>query len=253
MITQDQLSAYLDGEVTASEARDIEVALEADTELRARLDQLRGGDLAVKAAMDRLLERPVPDALAQAVRAAMTAREPRPLNDNAAALRPRATLARQALWPSAIAAALVGGVMLGHLTPLAGAGTADWTSQAGSGAPQAGQAMAAALGGATSGAHVILASGRTMTPIMTFTSQDGSLCRQFDVVGAEGIESGLACRADRSAWRLVALTKAGPAASDGGYRTASGPGGDAVSAMADRLIKGEPMDAAAEADALQGR
>jgi hypothetical protein len=37
----------------------------------------------------------------------------------------------------------------------------------------------------------------------------------------------------------------------GDYRTASGAGDDPVSAMTDRLIKGEPLDAAGEAAALQ--
>ena len=252
MITQDQLSAYLDGETTAKEAKAIEAALEADGDLRARLDRLQRNDQEVTAAMDSLLERPVPDRLAEAIRAGTAARRPQPLNDNAAAPAPRRGWAQRAIWPSAIAAALVGGVMIGQLAP-SGAlrgGDADWTSAAG--APQAGKAMAMALSTATSGAHVTLAANRTMTPVMTFASRDGGLCRQFEVNGAAGGQNGLACRAAGKAWRLVALVDA-PAASGGGYRTAAGPGGDAVSAVADRLIQGEPMDAAAEAAALRSR
>jgi hypothetical protein len=111
--------------------------------------------------------------------------------------------------------------------------------------------MAAALATAPSGAHVTLASGRTFTPVMTFASRDGGLCRQFGLDGPGGREAGLACRTDGKAWRLAAMAAGAPAASAGGYRTAAGPGDDAVSAMADRLIQGEPMDAAAEAAALR--
>jgi negative regulator of sigma E activity len=252
VITQEQLSAYLDGETTATEAQAIEAALEADAALRARLDRLQHNDLEVRAAMDSLLERPVPDRLAETIRASMAARTPQPLNDNAASPTPRRGWAARAIWPSAIAAALVGGVMIGQLAPVGGlrSGEADWTSA--SGAPQAGRTMALALSTATSGAHVTLAANRTMTPVMTFASRDGGLCRQFEVSGAAGGQNGLACRDAGKPWRLVALVAA-PKASDGGYRTAGGPGGDAVSSVADRLIQGEPMDAAAEAAALRSR
>jgi len=169
----------------------------------------------------------------------------------------RAGPARRAWWPAAIAAALVAGVMIGHWTPIGASGGAEWASPAGGGAPQAGERLAVALGATPSGAHVLVASGRTMTPVMTFISQDGSLCRQFELASGQSRQDGLACRAGRDAWRLVALTPAAQQAtwpsSGGGYRTAAGPGDDAVSAMAGRLIRGEPMDAAAEAAALRSR
>jgi negative regulator of sigma E activity len=250
MISHEQLSAYLDGEATPSEVQEIEAALEANAGLRDRLDRLQRGDAEVQAAMNALLERPAPDRLAQAVRAAAANPDPRSLGENVVALKTRAPLARRALWPVAIAASLVAGVMIGHLSP-SGPGSVDWTSSPGG--PQAGKAMSLALDVAASGAHATLASGRTMTPVMTFTSRDGSLCRQFEVAGAGGRQSGLACRADPKTWRLVALMASGPAGPAGGYRTAAGPGDDAVSAVSDRLIKGEPMDAAAEAAALKTR
>ena len=254
MISQEDLSAYLDGEATVERTREIEAALEADPQLRVRLDRLQQTDLKVAEAMDSLLETPVPDRLAGAVRAALAAQEPRPLNDNVLAPRPRAGWRARALWPSALAAALVGGVMLGHFAPFGAGGAGDWITPPGAAAPVAGRTMAAALGAAGSGAHVTLASGRTLTPVMTFASQDGGLCRQFDLAGAGGRESGLACRSGGQAWRLVALTPNGPAAATaGGYRTAAGPGEDPVSALAGKLIRGEPMDATAEAAALRGR
>jgi hypothetical protein len=252
VITQDELSLYLDGEATAARAREIETALQADPDLRARLDGLRRNDLNLKSAMDRVLERPVPDRLAESVRAALASRAAQPVADNVVPLKPRARVGRAALWPSAIAAALVGGVMIGHFAPIGAGPQGDWTSDA-TGAPQAGKAMAAALSSASSGAHVTLASGRAMTPVMTFASRDGGLCRQFDVDAAGARRSGLACRDDHAAWRLVAMAQAASPATGSGYRTAAGPGDDAVSAMADRLIKGEPMDAAAEAAALKAR
>ncbi|HEX2817999.1 MAG TPA: hypothetical protein VHN39_16525 [Phenylobacterium sp.] len=253
MITPEDLSAYLDGEAPDSKVRDIEAALQVDAGLRGKIDRMQAKDREIKAAMDSLLERPVPDRLAEAVRASLAATGPQPQNDNVVALKPRLGWTSRALWPTAIAAALVGGVMIGQVLPLRTPDAVEWTSDRSTGVPMAGKAIAAALSTATSGAHVTLAANRTMTPVMTFASRDGSLCRQFELAEPAGRQNGLACRGDRAAWRLVALASTGVAASAGGYRTASGAGEDAVSAMADRLIKGEPMDATAEAAALRSR
>jgi hypothetical protein len=97
-----------------------------------------------------------------------------------------------------------------------------------------------------------LPGGRNATAVLTFASQSGELCRQFEIAGRGARQSGLACRSGADAWRLVALTSAGPTAGAGDYQTAGGPGADPVSAVADRLIKGEPMDATQEAAALRG-
>ena len=246
MIGNDQLSAYLDGELSLAEAQSVEAALAADADLRGQLERMRRTDRGVKTAMDALLAQPASDRLAQAIRAATAASEGK--SDNVVAFKPRSSWPRKALWPTAIAAALVGGVMVGQQMP---AGGSDWSTPNGEAAPVAGRSMAAALNGAASGAHVTLASNQIMTPVMTFTSRDGALCRQFDMAGAKGRQSALACRNSDRAWGLVALSTTRSAG--GGYQTASGPGDDVVSAVADRLIKGEPMDAAAEAVALSRR
>lgn len=73
MITDDALMAYLDGEADPARASEIEAALAADATLRARLETMAARDATVRAAFDGLLERPVPGALADRVRAAAAA------------------------------------------------------------------------------------------------------------------------------------------------------------------------------------
>jgi hypothetical protein len=250
MIGDEDLAVYLDGETDPERTRAIEAALSADPALRARLDGLRRGDRDVKAAFDALLESPVPDRLLQSVRAAAAAHEPAARTAEVIALRPRRQPAAPWAWPASIAAALVGGVLVGTLVgPVVAERGADWRP-AGSGAPQAGAALAAGLSSSPSGVAFRLPRDRRATPALTFASQSGALCRQFDIVGVGASQRGLACRSGNDAWRLVALTSADHGAG-GDYRTAAGPGDDPVSALADRLIKGEPMDAAQEAAALK--
>jgi hypothetical protein len=255
MIRDEDLAVYLDGEADPERTRAIEAALTADPDLRARLDRLQRSDADVKAAFDGLLDSPVPDRLVQAVRAASTARTaPHVVAEQTAEvipLRPRRREAGRWAWPASIAAALIGGVLVGSLVgPGLGERGADWRA-AGPGAPQARAALAAGLSRSPSGVAFNLAGGRKATPVLTFASRSGDLCRQFDIAGAGAgaAERGLACRSSGAAWRLVALTSGGHAPA-GDYRTAAGPGSDPVSAMADRLIRGEPMDAAQEAAAL---
>lgn len=73
MITDDALMAYLDGEADPARVGEIEAALAVDPELRARLETMAARDATVRTAFDGLLERPVPGALADRVRAAAAA------------------------------------------------------------------------------------------------------------------------------------------------------------------------------------
>jgi hypothetical protein len=247
MIRDEDLAVYLDGETDPERTRAIEVALTADPDLRARLDRLRRSDHDVKAAFDALLESPVPDRLLQSVRAAAAQTSP---TAEVVALASRRRPAPRWAWPASIAAALVGGVLVGSLAgPVVADRNADWLPAA-SGAPQAGAAVAAGLSSSPSGAAFSLPRGRRATPVLTFASQSGALCRQFDIADAGASQHGLACRSGADTWRLVALTP-DDRSPGGDYRTAAGPGSDPVSALADRLIKGEPMDAAQEAAALR--
>jgi hypothetical protein len=252
MIRDEDLAVYLDGETDPERTQAIEAALMADPTLRARLKRLQRSDRDVKAAFDTLLDSPVPDRLLQSVRAAAATQASPVHAAEVIALSPRRRQAPRWAWPASIAAALVGGVLVGNLVGPVGADRgADW-QPARSGAPQAGAVLAAGLSSSPSGVAFRLPKGRQATPVLTFASQSGALCRQFDIAGGGVSQQGLACRAGGEGWRLVALTPGSHGAS-GDYKTAAGPGpgADPVSALADRLIKGEPMDAAQEAAALK--
>lgn len=251
MIPDEDLTAFLDGELDEVSSRRIEAALVTDAALRERLERLNGADDAVRAAFGAALNEGRTRQLEDAIRAAVAGRATAPAA-TAEVLpfaRPVRKPARWA-WPAAMAATLAMGVLVGRTILPVAQGGGDWVSPAGAGAPTAGPRLATALSRTPSGVAFDLADKRKGQVSLTFASASGDLCRQFEITDAAGRQDALACRRGHEAWRLVALAATAPAGG-GAFRTAAGPGEDPVSAVADRLIAGEPMDAAQEAAALR--
>ena len=67
---EDKLSAFLDGELSQAEAREIEEALAENAALQAELEALMAADADAKDAFDAMLDEPVPFELAAAIREA---------------------------------------------------------------------------------------------------------------------------------------------------------------------------------------
>lgn len=248
MITDEELMSFVDGEANPELIDLIEAQLEIDPDLRLRLDQMSGVTALVREAFAPVLDRPVPEHLAQKVEALVRAAEqPAPgariIQFPTSRIRPRS-------WavPSAIAAALVMGVLLGR-TGLPMTSQADWLTEPGRESPVAGKPIAIALSRTPSGQSRALSEGRQIIPMISFKTAQGDLCRQFRFIGPQDTHSGVACRGEQGQWRLVALT-VGESLQGNGYETAAGPGEDPVSMMVDRMIAGEPLDAKAEAETL---
>jgi anti-sigma factor RsiW len=115
---EDRLSAFLDGELSEAEAREIERALEADPALQAELEALMAADAMAREEFARMLDAPVPAALAAAIRDAPA---------GAAANAPAAPRARGLLTAAMLVLALglggAGGFLAGRQaeTPVASA------------------------------------------------------------------------------------------------------------------------------------
>lgn len=67
-LSDEKLSAYLDGELTEAEAREIEALVEADPAVQNALERLMEADQAAKDVFDEMLAEPVPLNLASAIR-----------------------------------------------------------------------------------------------------------------------------------------------------------------------------------------
>lgn len=221
-ITDEMLGAYVDGALEPQDLTAVEQALAQDPALRERLDAHRRLHAALSAHYGPVADEPVPEHL----RAMLQPQAE--VVDLAAAREKKAE--RRALfgWPQygAMAASLAVGLLAGQLAFTGGGPVA-----------MEGGAMVARA----DLAHELdtqLASAPTGdTRIgLTFADSERRICRTFDSPGL----SGIACRHDGD-WRL-AMTAA-PAGGDTEFRQAGAP---AVLAQAQKMMAGEPLDAAAE-------
>ncbi|MEO0342027.1 MAG: anti-sigma factor [Pseudomonadota bacterium] len=113
-VTEEQLSAYLDGELPSKDMEMVDAALQEDANLQAQLDALMAADAMAQSGFAEMLKDPVPLALADAIRSAQPV-EARP-NDVMAAninARPKTPLWMGLAAAIALAVGGVGGYFTG--------------------------------------------------------------------------------------------------------------------------------------------
>lgn len=193
MTTQDpqwrdeELHAYVDGELDAARAARLEAGLAQDAALAARVARQRRLRAALQARFDTVLDEPVPQRLQQTL--AGMEDNVTPIG-NAAGKRARPA----PLWWGALAASVLLGVLLG------------WNMPRDTGLPFA------------SGAHGLVASGKLDAALsrqlasdgagasgvvvaLSFRADDGRYCRSFSL--NNGVD-GLACRGEEQ-WQVEAV------------------------------------------------
>jgi hypothetical protein len=234
--SDETVMAYADGELDVATRAALEAAMATDPQLAqrvARHQALRGR---LRAALDPVLDEPLPQRLLASVQSAPAQRRPAgiPLPHRAA---PRWS------WPQwgAIAASLVGGALLGPLllrTPAGAVLSRD-------GQVLASGALARALG------EQLASNQPPGTPVqigVSFRARNGDYCRTFVLRDGSAL-AGLACRGQQ-AWQLEVLAHGqAPPAAAAGYRPAGSALPASVTHTLDELIAGEPLDAGAEAAA----
>jgi len=233
-IDDDTLQAYVDGQLDSAQVARIEAAMAADPALAARVARERALLAALRGHFDPVLDEPVPERLADLLRApaatdaAPAKAVPPPARRTARERRPRWVV------PAALAAsvALVA-ALFWHAPPHSLVRT------------QGGQSFAAgALRRAldTQLASAPAAAAETSVGL-TFRDGDGAICRTF-VHRAEPAMAGLACRRG-DGWSLPVLVA--PASERAGaIRPAANALPPAVQAAVDARIRGDAFDAAEE-------
>jgi anti-sigma factor RsiW len=223
MDEDEKFFAWLDGELTADEAAEVEAKVAADPQLQRLADQHRAFGARLKGAFDPVAEAPVPERLQAALRSSAE------VIDFGAAKRARTPHALPQ-W-AAMAATLAVGIFAGTMIP-----------HRGGGAPvevQGGQLYAAASLDRALNTQLASAPAGDVRVGMTFRAQAGEICRTFTQRAA----SGLACRAG-GRWKLKGLFGA-PEGQGSDYRMAAGMDPN-LAALVDLTITGEPFDAAKE-------
>lgn len=229
MITDEQLSALMDGELADDEAAAIRKAVADDAGLAARLERLRAADRMFQASVRRIDAEPPPSALT-----AVLSLPPAPVVE-------LASRRRRWVLPAAIAASLVAGAF-GGMT----AGPRHRVELAAAGPVEARSPLAAALARTPSGA-VSQVGGAAFAPVATFRTREGGLCREFRLQSEGRAARAVACRVE-GGWAIeVAMRDAAKAA--GAYSTASGDTAP-IDAFVDRAMIGEALSPAEEGAAL---
>jgi hypothetical protein len=235
--SDETVMAYADGELDVATRAAVEAAMALDPQLALRVARHRALRGRLHAALDPVLDEPLPQRLLASVQGAPAQRR-----------ADRSALQHQAAprwsWPQwgAIAASLVTGVLLGPLL---------WRMPAGSmlvsrdGQVLASGALARAL------TEQLASNQPPGAPVqigVSFRARNGDYCRTF-VLQDESALAGLACRGHQ-AWRLEVLAHGpAPPAAAAGYRPAGSALPASVTHALDELIAGEALDAGAEAAA----
>lgn len=223
-MTQEQIIAYVDGELGPIEALRFERVMEADPAVAAEVDRHRNLREAVTSHFARVAEEPLPGRLTGLLAGSGTVIAfPR-------ADRMNRWLGRGGRY-AALAATLVAGLIVGQQLPRA-------IEPQGEGVVAQGRL-----------AHVLdrqLASAPQQEDYrigVSFRSADNRYCRTFS--GTAG--AGIGCHGEQG-WALERFVAGGPADQDGTYRQAASPSAD-ILAAAQEMMAGAPLDATQERQA----
>lgn len=237
----DQLSAFLDGELDADTQGSLERALAADPALRARLERLHSADMAIRNELREPFD-VVPERFANMLR--------EDADTPASVVIPlRRRVAPPQAWRLPIAAGLALAV---------GAAGGFFASGANRGASEtaflsigAGSEMAALLDSTPSARTVSLNDSSRLTAVVSYRAADGRLCREFDVASAQAAARAVACKSE-SGWRVeVAAATLVRGSGDGGYAPVAGGDHPAIDATLDRLGVADPLSPEDEAAATR--
>ena len=220
-MTEEQIIAYVDGELGPIEALRFERAVEADPAMAAEVERHRRLRATVAGHFAPVAAEPLPERLTA-------------LLDNNVVAFP----AKRKSWfgqggrYAALAASLVAGLVAGQLLPHAPSAPIGEKG----GAVVAQGDLADALEGQLASA----AQGGGYRIGVSFRSGDARYCRTFS--GKAG--AGIGCRGD-DGWTLEHFVAGAPAATGGAYQQAGSASAD-ILAAAQEMMAGDPLDAAAE-------
>ena len=228
MNDDELLSSYLDGELAAAAARELERRLANDGALQARLDALRVADVATRKLFKAVDAAPMPASVLQLLETATPAR-------GKVVAFPARGLRQFWQMPVAIAAslALAVGFMVSRLAEQTGPqGTAIETLSARS--VVAGSALFDLLEGQPSGQWTRLGDAVSGQAVLSFADQSGRYCRQLRLDAPAASAHAVACRT-QDAWQVEVVAFAG-AVPAGQFQAAAEATPASISAAVDGLI-----------------
>ena len=239
MVDEEKFFAWLDGELPARDAAEVESAVAADPRLSRLAEEHRAMTAGLRSAFGTVEDQQIPDRLHRAV---YSDRDQKVV-DFAEARSLRERRRTPSLWVrmGALAATLIVGIVTGSLlsTDFLSNGSSDLIQT------KAGRLVAAADLERSLDRRLASAPADSGPRIrLTFRDKRGVICRTFELPAA----SGLACR-ESGDWRIRSIYQGvNEGATD--YQMAGGLTPQLLEEV-DAIIDGEPFDAAQERAAME--
>lgn len=243
--TDEQLSAFLDGELAPAEMDALARDMETDAQLAARAETLGAANTAFIASAAHIDAIPLSAKLKAAMETPPTESAP---SAKVIAFRPR-TVTAFLMEHRAIAASLLCAVAVGGIASvMAPRAPTDPFAPGPDGVILASAPLYQVLESGRTGEAKPLDGGRTATPQLTFASADGGFCRQVSLSSQATDAAAIFCRGD-DGWRPQVVAFGLPKSSPD-YQTASAGRSLALEAFLDARMSGAPMNADEEAKLL---
>ena len=210
MKDEELLSQYLDGELSAPQAQQLEQRLAVEPQLQKRFQSMQAMNETLRSSFNTARARTVPARIINMLR--NTENRPSRATDNVVPFQGRQ---RKATWGLAIAASIMAasGLLL-----------VQGTGQQFSGNnPDTDPLLAHVLENTPSHGDGwdMLSDGRQVRPLLTYERLSGGWCREYLLSSQIGESRGIACRRDKGTWVTEALhTQAQKLDSTDEYRTA---------------------------------
>jgi hypothetical protein len=232
--SDEELLAYVDGELDAAKRAALEGEIAADPELATRIAGQRALRERLQRAFGGTLEEPVPPRLVDAARGFSVA------DIRAARTRKRQRQLLATYWLAA-AASLVLGILISPWIPRLAGEEPD--IRAGGGSLAASGDLAKAL---TSQLASEQSPSDRIRLAVSFAANSGEYCRAFVVRREDSSMSGVACR-EQDVWRIRSLDSAANAPGQyGSYRQAATPLSPLILQAIESSMVGQPLDSPGE-------
>lgn len=234
-VTDEQLSAFLDAELSNAEMDAIRDQLLEDESLADRLAELALVDELVSASAKQIDARPVPQTITALLQEpSVPQAEPTTAQIIAFPLWKRVQKTLQQPLAVAASVALVIGFGLSQMLNHNSASN-DWP------------AVAKVLEVAPSGLVQVATNGAEVKPRLSFKNHSGEYCRQFELKNKQGNSENIACRKDGT-WQIAASVVSEASQANSDYQTASG--GSVLDEALEEMIDGDVFNKNAEAEAI---
>lgn len=247
-ITDQKLSAYIDGELSPGEIAEINKALQSDPEIAVRLEHLKCPDALIAAAYSEIDDEPMPDGVMDLLR---ETNDVESADENVVQFAPKPVIKSPAPWITPLAASVALAIGVGVGMQIASDHTRGNGQFVVAGVIDPSNPLYAALEATPSGVTAETETG-ALTPVLTFRSVDERYCREFSISKDDQVSHAVACRTDAGWETRFAAFGSAAVRNNGQYSTASSSDEDNFATFVSTMMANDAFSQSEE-KALLGR